>query len=170
MINIEIKARCGNRERVEKNLTALGAGPASSFDQRDSYFNVQEGRLKLRIIGPDDGHLIFYRREDCAEPKRSDYEIAFTTDPEALGIMLREVLGAWIEVEKRREVWLWENVRIHLDEVKDLGNFVELEVVTDEKGVQESHQRVETLMRALEIVPDDLIACSYGDLLARQKA
>ena len=170
MINIEIKARCNDRERAEENLTALGAGPAGLFDQKDTYFNVEEGRLKLRLIGPDDGHLIFYRREDIAEPTRSDYEIAFTTDPEALGLMLREVLGSWIEVKKRREVWLWENVRIHLDEVKDLGNFVELEAVTDEKGVQESHQRVETLMRALEIRPDHLIACSYGDLLAQHRA
>lgn len=84
--------------------------------------------------------------------------------------MLREVLGVWIEVEKKREVWLWENVRIHLDEVRALGNFVELKAVTDEKGIQESHQRVETLMRTLGIVSDDLIACSYGDLLAHQQA
>ena len=169
MINIEIKARCTDRERAEENLTALGAGPAGMFDQRDTYFNVQEGRLKLRFIGPDDGHLIFYRREEISGPKRSDYEIAFTTDPEALGLMLREVLGSWIEVEKRREIWLWENVRIHLDEIKDLGTFVELEAVTDEKGVQESHRQVETLMRALEILPDQLIACSYGDLLAQKR-
>ncbi len=131
MINIEIKARCTDRERAEESLTALGAGPAGMFDQRDTYFNVREGRLKLRLIGPDDGHLIFYRREDISGPKRSDYEIAFTTDPEALELMLREVLGSWIEVEKRREVWLWENVRIHLDEIKDLGTYVELEAVTD---------------------------------------
>jgi len=166
MTNIEIKARCQDTERAEENLSSLGAGPAGTFRQRDTYFKVDKGRLKLRELGPEEGHLIFYRRDDIAGPKRSDYEIAFTTEPEALREMLRTVLGAWVEVEKTRQVWLWENVRIHLDDVKGLGQFVELEAVTDEKGVVESHQRVEILMRALEIQSDQLVEGSYGDLLA----
>ena len=48
--------------------------------------------------------------------------------------MLSQIMGAWIEVEKTRQVWLWENVRIHLDHVKGLGQFVELEAVTEETG------------------------------------
>lgn len=166
MTNIEIKARCPDTSRAEENLNSLGAGPAGTFHQKDTYFKVDKGRLKLRELGPDEGHLIFYRRDDAPGPKRSDYEIAFTTDPEALREMLRGVLGAWVEVEKTRQVWLWENVRIHLDDVKGLGQFVELEAATDEKGVIESHQRVETLMRALEIKSDELVESSYGDMLA----
>ena len=77
-------------------------------------------------------------------------------------------MGAWVEVEKTRQVWLWENVRIHLDDVKGLGQFVELEAVTEEQGIEESHRRVETLMRALEITSDQLVEGSYGDLLAAQ--
>jgi adenylate cyclase, class 2 len=166
MTNIEIKARCEDIQRAEENLNAIGAGPAGTFHQQDTYFRVAEGRLKLREMGPDEGHLIYYKREDLPGPKRSDYEIAFTTDPEAMRRMLRELLGTWIEVEKTRQVWLWENVRIHLDDVKGLGRFVELEAVTDEKGIEESHRRVETLMRALEIKPEQLVEGSYGDILA----
>jgi len=166
MTNIEIKARCEDMQRAEENLNAIYAGLAGTFHQKDTYFKVAEGRLKLRELGPDEGHLIYYKREDVAGPKRSDYEVAFTTDPETLRNMLCEVLGAWVEVEKTRRVWLWENVRIHLDDVKSLGVFVELEAVTDEKGIEESHQRVETLMRALEIRSDQLVEGSYGDLMA----
>ena len=166
MTNIEIKARYADRERAEQILSSLGAGPAGVVQQKDTYFNVARGRPKLRQLAGDEGQLIYYRREDSSGPKRSDYEIAFTTEPEALRDMLRTVLGSWAEVEKTRQVWLWENVRIHLDDVKGLGQFVELEAVTDEKGVAESHQRVETLMRALEIQNDQLVEGSYGDLLA----
>lgn len=166
MTNIEIKAYCQDLGRAEKNLNALGAGPAGTFHQRDTYFRVKEGRLKLRQIGPDEAHLIYYRRENLPGPKRSDYDLAFTSDPEAMRNMLCQVLGTWIEVEKTRQVWLWENVRIHLDDVKGLGQFVELEAVSEEKELEESHARVETLMRALEISSDQLIAESYSDLLA----
>ena len=117
-------------------------------------------------MGPAEGQLIYYQRENLAGPKRSDYEVAFTSDPDALREMLRTVLGTWVEVEKTRQVWLWENVRIHLDEVKGLGRFLELEAVTEEKSVAESHQRVKILMRALEISDDQLVDCSYGDMLA----
>lgn len=166
MINIEIKARYEDMERAEENLNAIGAGPAGTFYQKDTYFKVEEGRLKLRELGPDEGHLIYYKREDVPGPKRSDYEVAFTSDPEAMRGMLREILGVWVEVEKSRQVWLWENVRIHLDEVKGLGRFVELEAVTNDKGIEESHQRIKTLMRALEIESSQLVEGSYGDLVA----
>ena len=166
MTNIEIKARYEDAERAEENLNALGAGMAGTFHQKDTYFKVEQGRLKLRELGTDEGHLIFYFREDLAGPKRSDYEIAKTEDPEALRAILTKIHGTWIEVKKTRQVWLWENVRIHLDDVKGLGQFVEIEAVTEEKGIEESHQRVETLMRALEITSEQLVEGSYGDIVA----
>ena len=122
-------------------------------------------------MGPGEAHLIFYRRENIPGPTRSDYEIAFTSDPEALRNMLKEVMGTWIEVDKKRKVWLWENVRIHLDEVKGLGQFVELEAVIEEgKDLEDSQERVEMLLRALEIQPDHLVGESYSDMLAAVNA
>jgi len=173
MTNIEIKAHCEDLDRAEKNLQSLGAGPAGTVHQKDTYFRTDKGRLKLREIGPGEAHLIFYRRENIPGPKRSDYEVAFTSDPEALRNMLQDVMGTWIEVDKKRKVWLWENVRIHLDEVKGLGQFVELEAVIDmEEGrdLGDSQERVEMLLRALEIQPDQLVGESYSDMLAAVNA
>ena len=169
MINIEIKARYPDRGRAEQILSSLGAGPAGVFQQKDTYFTVADGRLKLRQLAADEGQLIHYRRDDTSGPKRSDYEISATSDPDALRSILNELLGTWLEVEKTRQVWLWENVRIHLDDVVGLGQFVELEAVTEEQGVEESRERVETLMRALEIGPDLLIEGSYSDMVAAEE-
>ena len=83
--------------------------------------------------------------------------------------MLTKVLGTWAVVEKTRQVWLWENVRIHVDEVQDLGQFIELEAVSEEQNIEESTRRVKTLMRALEIDDDQLVEVSYGDLIAAQQ-
>ena len=84
--------------------------------------------------------------------------------------MLSNLLGTWLEVEKTRQVWLWENVRIHLDEVTGLGRFLELEAVTEDRGVEESQARVEHLMKALSIDPGDLVAESYSDLVAQSRS
>tara|TARA_B100001250_G_scaffold31176_1_gene25542 strand:- start:5025 stop:5534 length:510 start_codon:yes stop_codon:yes gene_type:complete len=165
MTNIEVKARCVNVQRAEENLNSIGAGLAGTFRQKDTYFRALSGRLKLREISPDEGQVVYYERSDVAGPKRSDYEVASTSDPLSMRIVLKNIFGISVEVKKTRQVWLWENVRIHLDNVKDLGHFVELEALTEEHGIGESQSRIETLMRALEISNDDLVKGSYGDLL-----
>ena len=70
-------------------------------------------------------------------------------------------------IEKKREIYLYENVRIHLDEVKELGNFLEFEAVMDEKY---SNKEVETgkvkyLMEKLGVKNEDLIGESYENIL-----
>ena len=116
MTNIEIKARYPDVERAEERRKETSTPSAQGWrepsTQKDTYFNVAQGRLKLRELGTDEGHLIFYHREDLTGPKRSDYEIAKTEDPEGLRNILSSIHGVWVEVEKTRQVWLWENVRI----------------------------------------------------------
>lgn len=58
--------------------------------------------------------------------------------------------------------------RVHLDDVKGLGHFLELEVVLNEgepaeAGIEEAH----ALMAQLGIAPAQLIEEAYVDLLAR---
>ena len=168
MTNIEVKARCVNVQRAEENLNSIGAGLAGTFRQKDTYFKALSGRLKLREISSDEGQVVYYERSDVAGPKRSDYEVASTSDPLSMRIVLKNIFGISVEVEKTRQVWLWENVRIHLDNVTDLGHFLELEALTEEQGIGESQSRIETLMRALEISTDDLVKGSYGDLLGEK--
>jgi predicted adenylyl cyclase CyaB len=69
-------------------------------------------------------------------------------------------------VSKRREIFLHENVRIHLDQVVGLGEFLELEaVVTSADQERESPARLAHLMRHFGILPEDLLPASYADLL-----
>src|SRR6478609_6620036 len=131
--NIEVKARAndwsGQRALAEK-LT--GRGPVL-LDQVDTFFKVPAGRLKLRQITPDQGELIFYQRPDQLGPKRSDYSVAITDRPEALRETLAQALGVYGEVKKRRWLYVSESfgghTRIHFDEVKGLGQHIELEVI-----------------------------------------
>jgi adenylate cyclase class IV len=57
--------------------------------------------------------------------------------------------------------------RIHLDEVEGLGTFLELEVVLKPgQPAEEGHAIAAELMRELEVVDSDLLACAYADLLS----
>ena len=58
-----------------------------------------------------------------------------------LKALLTEMLGVHRIVKKCREIWLHENVRIHLDAVEGLGAFMELEAVYDGSPAAEAEQQ-----------------------------
>jgi predicted adenylyl cyclase CyaB len=68
-------------------------------------------------------------------------------------------------VAKRREIHFWHNVRIHLDTVAGLGDFLELEAVLCEKEDEPiSQQRLDRLTAALGIEAAGTLGPSYLDL------
>lgn len=164
--NIEIKARIHNAAAFKSLAESLGDAAAATFRQEDIFFRVPHGRLKLRILAPDSGQLIFYTRPDTAGPKRSEYRIYETSRPDELGPVLSSVLEVRGTVRKTRSLYLVGQTRIHLDDVETLGTFAELEVVlrpgqSDAEGLAVA----ENLLAKLGIHPDDLIKGAYIDLM-----
>ena len=164
--NIELKARDPDPAGTLDRALAFGARDAGEIRQRDTYFAGAHGRLKLREQEPGDDELIQYRREETADARTSEYRRLAVPDAAALREALDAAHGTLVVVDKRRRLLLWENVRIHLDEVETLGSFVELEAVAEEgSDLSEEHSKVERLREQLGIADADLVASSYSDLL-----
>jgi predicted adenylyl cyclase CyaB len=164
--NIEIKARVGNLSLLRERAERLSQKPAELLLQEDSFFCVPQGRLKLRILGPARGELIYYEREDLAGPKSSHYLLFRTSDPAALRALLEASLGLLGVVRKQRWLFMVGSTRIHLDDVEGLGAFMELEVVLQPgQSVAEGQAIAADLMQQLGIKPGDLVAGAYLDLL-----
>ena len=80
--------------------------------------------------------------------------------------MLGAALGIWKTVEKERVVYLFDEVRIHLDKVKSLGSFLEFEgVVSSGSDKRKIKEKVDWLISQFEIRNNDLIEVSYSDLI-----
>ena len=167
--NIEIKARIKDFSKLKAAVENLSDTPATLLSQEDTFFNVSQGRLKFRILAPDEGQLIFYKRLDRSGPKRSDYLIATTSDPQALKDILSACYGIRGMVRKQRLLYLIGNTRIHLDQVEGLGTFIELEVVlASEQDDKRGQAIAKELMTKLGIQEKDLIKEAYIDLLENQ--
>jgi predicted adenylyl cyclase CyaB len=125
--------------------------------------------LKLRILAPDHGQLIYYTRPDQEGPKRSEYHIVETADPENLKRVLKLSYGIRGVVKKTRHIYLVGQTRIHLDDVEKLGQFMELEVVMgDGQGDAEGREIAEDLMASLGVERSDLLQGAYIDILEEQ--
>ena len=166
-INIEIKARCFHPEKVEAFLLAAGARYVGLDSQKDTYFEVPEGRLKLRQGGIEN-NLIFYHRADGEGPKTSHFYLSPVQDGGSLETLLSAALSVKVVVEKQRKIFFIEHTKFHIDEVPGLGSFVEIEVSNlhhpnlTRVSMEADCNRY---MEVLGIAPEHLIANSYSDLL-----
>lgn len=164
--NIEIKARVEDFATLMARAEAMSDQPMAVIPQEDTFFNTTKGRLKLRVQAPDRGYLIYYERPDQDGPKRSDYHLAETRDPENLKIALSLALGVRGVVRKTRYLYMAGQTRIHLDEVEGLGQFMELEVVMKEGQSDAEGQAIaEDLMRRLGVQKEALLEGAYMDLI-----
>jgi predicted adenylyl cyclase CyaB len=163
--NLELKARCADLAAAARSAESLGATCQGLLVQTDTYFHASHGRLKLRQHEGGRAELIAYSRPDHPEFRSSEYQVVPVANPAELKSALATALGIRGEVHKRRTLYLWHNVRIHLDDVSGLGTFIEFEaVLEDSQSEGESLGRLEKLTRALKIHPEDRIAVSYSDL------
>lgn len=164
--NIEIKARVDDFEILKTRAESISDKPLEVILQEDIFFNTEKGRLKLRILAPERGELIYYERPDRDGPKRSEYHLAKTNDPENLKTALSLALGIRGVVKKTRYLYMTGQTRIHLDEVEGLGQFMELEVVMrEDQNDAEGQVIAEDLMRRLGVREDALLEGAYMDLL-----
>lgn len=166
--NIEIKARARDFADIKARAAKLSDAPVEVIPQEDTFFNVPQGRLKLRLLAPDRGQLIYYTRPDQEGPKRSDYHITLTSDPQNLKRVLELAYGIRGAVKKTRYLYIVGQTRVHLDDVEGLGQFMELEVVLREgQGDAEGQAIAEGLMGSLGVERSDLLEGAYMDLLEK---
>ncbi len=130
MQNIEIKYRLNSCRYIKQQLRTH---PEIRFDeqihQRDVYFKVTEGRLKIRFQEGKPAQLIRYFREDQPTARISNYTIETLQNPIRRVAELQQEHGILGQIEKWRELYFFRNVRIHLDNVTQLGWFIEFESV-----------------------------------------
>ncbi len=165
-LNVEIKARCKNISRVRTILLEENARFVGLDHQIDTYFSVPNGRLKLRQ-GNIENALIHYRRDDIHGPKQSQVKFYKLSKADELCDLLQHALTVRTIVDKEREIYFVGNVKFHLDQVKGLGDFVEIEAI-DESGIYSADdllQQCTEYMGKFDIQDQDLISTSYSDML-----
>ncbi|HYB90005.1 MAG TPA: class IV adenylate cyclase [Candidatus Binataceae bacterium] len=165
MRNLEAKFRLPDLSGARARAEALGYAVRGVLDQRDTFFRVARGKLKLREEASG-AWLIHYRREGRHSLMLSNYEIVPAADGANTRAMLADALGVIAEVRKQRTLLTRSNVRLHLDRVEGLGSFGEIEAVIAGGGDPDASRiAVDELLAALGIGRADLIDVSYFELM-----
>ena len=168
-INIEIKAKSNNQDKIREILKSKKAEFKGVDHQIDTYFKVNSGRLKLRE-GKIENHLIHYQRENKEGPKQSMVTLFKSEPKSSLKEILTKALGILVVVDKKREIYFIDNVKFHIDIVENLGTFVEIEAIDNDENIGKDKllEQCQFFLNLLEISQEDLISVSYSDLLSQK--
>jgi len=166
MKNIELKVKIDNFRMMKSLLKKIKAKHIGEMYQRDTYFNCKNGRLKIRNIDHKKFELISYNRPNKINEKISTYEI-FSINPEEINSVqssMNRKFGERVIVEKRRDLWIYKNTRVHLDKVIKLGKFLELETAIG-KNLKSAKAEFKKLFDLLNLKKYKKQEYSYSDLL-----
>jgi predicted adenylyl cyclase CyaB len=160
--DVTIKARLTeplNVERILKNLNAQFIG--IDF-QKDTYFHVSKGKLKLRT-GTIENLITHYERISDGQAERT---IVYHYDLNPTGSEIEALFKKYQPlktIEKKRKIYLIANLKIHIDTLPDQSNFLEIEARdrTDSIDLEQLKNQCLSLIKTLEIAEDELLPTGY---------
>ncbi len=168
-MEVESKYRSPGNEKVEKALDKLGAELQSEDETEDVYFQ-HPGRdfgktdEALRLRKKDGGSELTYKGPRMKlEHTKAREEVTLRTDDPLTAQRIVERLGfkEFMSVHKRRKNFKYDKIRVAVDTVEGLGEYIELELITEEP------KRAETLIEQMreELALTDLEPKTYLELI-----
>jgi len=177
MYEVEVKCRA-DHDAVRPRLRERGADREREIEQVDTYYDAPHREFAetdeaLRIRRErslDDGETtvrLTYKGPlvDEASKTREEHETNVGDETATDGILDGLGFAPVAVVEKRREVYALDGYAVVLDRVADLGEFIEVEVETEEALIDDAREGAFAVLRDLDLDPNDQIRTSYLGLL-----
>ena len=183
MIEVEVKLPVEDLNEIKRKLVKIGFEESSFIEERDTYFDNQQGDIRandeaLRVRETKDHRTGKIRAQINFKGKRLD---AGTMTREELetgvenGEISRKILQAigYItvapEVIKERIMLRRESVTACLDNVRGLGEFLELEILADSKKQKDAALgQIENILNNLGYQISDTVRTAYLSMLQKR--
>ena len=160
--NLEVKIKLESFKETKKVLKKIGAIFTATLNQKDIYYKNSNGLLKLRIENGIES-LIHYKRNENSKNRWSNYRLLKFKDGNAEKFF-STIFKIETIVEKKRLLYMYRNTRIHLDRIKYLGNYIELETLVL-NGQADAKKRFKEISELLNLNMKGQIRKSNRDLM-----
>jgi adenylate cyclase class 2 len=164
--NLELKIHYDSFSELQNSLEEINADFIGELNQKDIYYQVEKGLLKLRIENCEQS-LIRYIRDERGENRWSDFQVIKFSEGNAEEFM-KNLFDIATIVEKSRLVYIFDNTRIHLDNVNGLGKYLELETLVL-NGLEDAKKRFDYIVDKLKLNLNNQIKNSYKILVEKNK-
>lgn len=164
--NLELKIKLESFNEIKKRLKKIGADFKATLNQKDIYYGNPKGLLKLRIKNNAES-LIWYNRNENSENRWSNYSLLKFKNGNAEKFF-RQIFEIETVVEKKRFLYMYKDTRIHLDKIKHLGNYLELETLVL-RGQKDAKRRFKEMVTLLDLDTKNQIKKSNRDLMLERQ-
>lgn len=172
MIEVELKYRVYNYRGILNRLKDIGAEYVGKEYEVDYYlqhpcrdFKLSDEALRIRVS--DSGYFITYKGPRISDRAKTRYEIESKVNDYNLFLELFNRLGfeIYAVIRKTRRIYRYGEIKISLDYVEGLGDFIEVELhARDESHAREVEDTLREFITRLDIDPDKKILKSYLEL------
>lgn len=176
MYEVELKLQAAH-EPLRDRLADLGADHIDSRQQTDTYYDAPhrsfaetDEALRIRREEPADGEAVTkltYKGPlvEAESKTREEHETVVDDDEALSGILAGLSFEPAATVDKRREFYALDGYTITLDQVTDLGEFIEIEQEATESEIEAVREGAVDLLSELGVDPSEQIRTSYLGLL-----
>ncbi|SRR5258708_3859817 len=178
MKEVEVKAHLRDREKIVANLEKLGCTFGEKVKQIDTVYakilgNVDE-YLKndhfVRIREKNDGRFIFTVKQPKDARKnliKTEHETEVKNPKELENMLFLMGYKVANKVIKIRQVAKFKNYEICLDDVKDLGNFIEIEKMYEDgtESDEEALGELKAFIGSLGVLDSDEVKKGYDIMM-----
>ena len=172
MHEIEIKAKVNNLNEVKDKLEKLGCHFSDPLIQKDfvyweegvDYDHIRPGANFCRIRETG-GRIIFTLKQrrsnqlDCIEK-----EVVIDNTQAMIDILKLMKFYEMLQMSKTRTKCQYNDYEICLDQVEGLGDFIEVEKMSDDDG-ETVQEELKDFLIGLKISPDNIITKGYDSLI-----
>ncbi|MBZ3935028.1 class IV adenylate cyclase [Methanimicrococcus blatticola] len=176
MYEVEVKIKVPHAE-IKKDLIECGAVFSGTEEQKDTYFNSHERdfsktdeALRIRSVNGEGEITYKGKKIDTISKTRPEYNSPVDAG-EMKEILL--ALGYFVSgaVNKRREIYTWNDFIIGFDSVEGLGEFVEVESnlrdAADKTEIKNEIDRIFEFLGKYGLSEKDSITDSYLEMVLK---
>lgn len=175
MYEVEVKVPA-NLERVRDRLADLDVFRTEQVTQIDRYYDAPHRsfadtdealRVRRQRSGGDERVEVTYKGPLVDEASKTREEVQTTVaDEDAIDLILDRLgFDAAATVRKERTFYDVDGYTVTLDDVADVGRFVEVETAASEADLHEARQGAFDVLDRLDLDPDDQVRTSYLGML-----
>jgi adenylate cyclase class 2 len=175
MIEVEIKVPIDDKSIIKEGLKKIGFSFKKTIQQKDHYFqhplrNFAKTDEALRVRKTFDGSLLNYKgpKLDKMTKTREEIELKIQDADKLIQILDKIGFREVFLVEKSREIYKSGKITASVDSVKDLGDYLELEILSKEKeDIEKSRNELFSILEKIHLSKDKMIRKSYLELLLK---
>jgi adenylate cyclase class 2 len=181
-MEIEVKAKLKNKATVIEKLSALGCQFSNIKTQDDMVWVEKTGSLEdflsnkvfLRIRIQNGEKVIMTAKSPKAKEGneslvKREHEVIVSSADEARNILSMLGLQEAVRVVKKRQTAKYRGYEICIDEIENLGSFVELEKIAETGDAAQIQKRMFEFLETLGILPEDQVKKGYDILMLERK-